>query len=119
MNIQDAQHLAISLMTKHGLQNWDRPETVWGFIFDRAKTRAGCCHYRRHQISLSKHYVALNTEADVRNTILHEIAIRTLEGSILGRCTPSCEARHIMHRFPRCNYACTRCRAIITWRRKR
>lgn len=67
MNTTDAYSLARTLMNEHGLGHWV-------FEFDRAKRRAGCCRHRRRTISLSEHYVKLNNEPDIRNTILHEIA---------------------------------------------
>ena len=67
MNLQAAQTMALDLMTKHGLRNW-------GFEFDRAKNRAGQCRLWDRVISLSRPYVELNSEASVRDTILHEIA---------------------------------------------
>lgn len=56
-----------SLMNRHGL-------TDWTLTLDRAKTRAGACRYRSRQISLSAHLTRLHSEAEVRDTILHEIA---------------------------------------------
>lgn len=67
MDLFEARRIAINLMNKHGL-------TGWHFDFDRAKRRFGACHYRTKRISLSTHLVALNDEARVKNTILHEIA---------------------------------------------
>ncbi len=46
----------------------------WSFKFDKAKRRAGCCNYSKRTISLSRHFVELNSEDEVRLTILHEIA---------------------------------------------
>lgn len=62
-----AAAIATELMTKHGLDNWK-------FTFDNAKKRCGFCSYNRRTIGLSLHYVRLNDEELVRNTILHEIA---------------------------------------------
>ena len=69
MNLQDAKNLTISLMDKHGLL-----DEAWHFEFDNAKNRFGCCNYTQKRISLSQNLVALNDEARVTNTILHEIA---------------------------------------------
>ncbi len=58
---------AVALMLKHGLHNWQ-------FGWDRAKRRYGLCDHRRQRISLSMHLTPLSSEADIENTILHEIA---------------------------------------------
>lgn len=54
-------------MLEHGLHGWT-------FGFDRARRRFGLCDYGARRISLSKHLTALNSEAQVRDTLLHEIA---------------------------------------------
>jgi predicted SprT family Zn-dependent metalloprotease len=46
----------------------------WSFAFDNAKRRCGQCSHKRKQITLSRHYAALNGPAEVHDTILHEIA---------------------------------------------
>jgi predicted SprT family Zn-dependent metalloprotease len=46
----------------------------WRWKFDNAKVRAGLCNSKTKTLSFSRHYVKLNDEALVRNTILHEIA---------------------------------------------
>ena len=48
--------------------------TDYSLGLDRAKRRAGCCHYSKRSITLSEHYVKLNEWPEVRNTILHEAA---------------------------------------------
>lgn len=48
----------------------------WKFGFDKATSRAGCCHHRRKLITVTKCFVT-NTSIDmkeIQNTILHEIA---------------------------------------------
>ena len=67
MDTRDALALARRLLAEHGLSGW----TVG---LDRAKTRAGACHYSRRLITLSAPLTRLHTEDDVRDTILHEIA---------------------------------------------
>jgi predicted SprT family Zn-dependent metalloprotease len=54
-------------MQQHGLMKWR-------FDFDRARKRFGACHYRKELITLSQHLTLLNTEDQVRDVILHEIA---------------------------------------------
>jgi predicted SprT family Zn-dependent metalloprotease len=67
MNLHLAQHLARDLMRQHGLADWT-------FKFDHARRRFGSCRTRAKLITLSRHLTFLNTEAEVRDTILHEIA---------------------------------------------
>lgn len=69
MDTTTAKNLALDLMSEHGLT-----ALGWTFTFDRAKKRAGVCRYRVKQIGMSESYVRLNGEAEVRDTILHEIA---------------------------------------------
>lgn len=69
-----AASLARKLMNEHGLGHMY-------FEFSRSKRRFGGCHFKvvdgsvvPDHISLSEPLVRLNSEAEVRNTILHEIA---------------------------------------------
>lgn len=54
-------------MAEHGLRGWT-------LAFDRAKRRAGICRFDRREIGLSAPLAVLHTEAEVRDTVLHEIA---------------------------------------------
>ncbi|MFT3788465.1 MAG: SprT-like domain-containing protein [Tepidisphaeraceae bacterium] len=67
MDIAAARTLARSLMDQHGLKQW-------AFGFDRAARRFGVCRPSLKQISLSWKLTLLNSEGEVRDTILHEIA---------------------------------------------
>jgi predicted SprT family Zn-dependent metalloprotease len=67
MELHAAEMLARTLMDQHGLRGWT-------FGFDRAARRFGACFWRRKHISLSWKLTRLNSEAEVRDTILHEIA---------------------------------------------
>lgn len=69
MNATEAKVLATKLMNEHGLI-----ASGWRFEFDNAKRRFGVCRYRRKVVGLSLPLVKLNSEAQVRDTILHEIA---------------------------------------------
>jgi predicted SprT family Zn-dependent metalloprotease len=69
MNLHSAQTLAIDLMSKHDLIS-----KGWRFTFDTAVRRFGCCKYYSKTITLSKALTELNSESEVKNTILHEIA---------------------------------------------
>ena len=44
------------------------------FQFDNAKRRAGCCDYRYKRIQLSKYFTEHNSNQQIINTILHEVA---------------------------------------------
>lgn len=46
----------------------------WRFAWDNARRRLGCCKYSRRTISLSKPLARQLDEAEVLDTILHEIA---------------------------------------------
>lgn len=67
MDLHGALALARELVDEHGLRGWR-------VRLDRAKTRAGACHYGTREISLSQHLTRLHDVDEVRNTILHEIA---------------------------------------------
>ncbi len=66
--------------TPGGIAAWARRVMMgfgladWGFGFDNAKLRLGCCDYKKRRITMSKHYVARNTPEQFKNTLLHEIA---------------------------------------------
>jgi len=70
MDLDDAKTIATDLIHTHLIGG----SCGWQFKFDNAKSRAGCCNYTKRTISLSRHFVALNDESEVRLTILHEIA---------------------------------------------
>ena len=69
MHPHDAQELARELMRQHGLF-----EAGWRFRFDHARRRFGSCQYGPRFITLSRALTLLNGEAEVRDTLLHEIA---------------------------------------------
>src|SRR5690606_5988298 len=54
-------------MDEHGLD-------AWTFAFDRARVRAGACHFRDRRITLSRAITEVQDEAEVRETVLHEVA---------------------------------------------
>lgn len=67
MDVTGARELARGLMDENGLHQWT-------LTFDSAKRRAGLCRYDTKTISLSRHLTALYSPAEVRETVLHEIA---------------------------------------------
>ena len=68
MNTLKAQRLAVQLLERHGLF-----QQGWVFRFDNAVSRFGVTHHRKQVISLSRNLTSLNTEDEVRDTLLHEI----------------------------------------------
>lgn len=58
---------AETLIQRHGLDGWS-------FQFDSAQKRAGACAFNTKVISLSRFYCIKAGDAQVRDTILHEIA---------------------------------------------
>lgn len=76
MELFEVRTLAVELLNQYGL-------TGWRVEFDRAKTRAGQCRYRDRVISLSAPLMRLQGEAEVRETVLHEVA-HALAGSSAG-----------------------------------
>jgi hypothetical protein len=67
VDLKDAARLGRVLLDEHGLHDWN-------LVFDRAKRRAGVCRPGRREIGLSGPLTAIHPEAEVRDTILHEIA---------------------------------------------
>jgi predicted SprT family Zn-dependent metalloprotease len=67
MEVTAALAIGRSLLREHGLDGWR-------IVADGAKTRAGVCRFGRRQIGISAPLTALHDEAEVRDTILHEIA---------------------------------------------
>lgn len=133
MQLELAQLLAVRLLGQHMLL-----ERGWSFRFDRARTRFGCCNYRDRVISLSRVLTERNSEAEVRETLLHEIA-HALVGAGVGhgpewkqkaqeigcsgvRCHSAdipqgkwqascggCGKQYFRHRQPKRNYSCGIC----------
>ena len=67
MDFSAAALMARELMTYFGLHEWT-------FGWNRRKRSLGLCRYRERRIELSAHFVRANDPAQVRETILHEIA---------------------------------------------
>ncbi|QCW51511.1 SprT family zinc-dependent metalloprotease [Nocardioides dongxiaopingii] len=67
MDLGDAFAMAEDLLEHHGLHDW----TV---ELDGAKRRAGICRFGPQVLGLSAPLTTLHSEAEVRDTILHEIA---------------------------------------------
>ena len=67
MDLLDAEVLVKKLMKEHRIN-------YWTFKFDNAKRRFGGCSIKRATISLSAPLTKINSESEVRDVILHEIA---------------------------------------------
>lgn len=67
MEFESAARMALELMSQHGVGDWS-------FAWNRRKRSLGLCRYRTRRIELSYHFVYANEDAQVRETILHEIA---------------------------------------------
>lgn len=70
MKLEDAEKLALFLMSRHGLSNWS-------FGFNRRKRSLGSCVSVPGQpgrIELSRDWTEVLDEDEVRQTLLHEIA---------------------------------------------
>jgi len=72
MELEKAENIARGLIKKYlteigGYCNWE-------FSWDNAKKRFGCCKFKTQKIQLSRPLTIINTEQNVIDTILHEIA---------------------------------------------
>ena len=67
MDLRDAYAMAEDLLDHHGLP-------AWSVVYDNAKRRAGICRFDQREIGLSAPLTQLHSDADVRDTVLHEIA---------------------------------------------
>ncbi|MCG9129725.1 SprT-like domain-containing protein [Candidatus Poribacteria bacterium] len=72
MTLPEIEAIGKQLIQEHEVKN--KLETGWNFAFDLAPARAGICRYKERQITLSVTYCLKATKAEIRNTILHEIA---------------------------------------------
>lgn len=119
MELRLAEQMAKQLMQLH------RVPRDWSFVFDRSKVRFGKCDYRRKQISLSRQLVELNSEGEVRDTILHEIAhVLAPRGAGHGPAWKSlalsigcnaqrCYGREVARPAPRYTGTCPACKRVI------
>ena len=63
------RELAAAEMQLHGLT-----QQSWTVKYDHARARAGRCKHRAKVLSFSRNLIARGSPADMRNTLLHEIA---------------------------------------------
>jgi predicted SprT family Zn-dependent metalloprotease len=124
MDLTKARKLALRLMREHAVPG------DWVFQFDRSKVRFGKCNYGEKEISLSEYLVELNDEAEVRDTILHEIAHALLpRGAGHGPkwramaesigCQPRrCYGEEVARPLPKYKGTCPGCRRVIRRHRR-
>jgi predicted SprT family Zn-dependent metalloprotease len=74
----DAKQMAWDLLAQHGLSGWR-------FQFNHARRCFGSCRPRARVITLSKPLTLLNSQSEVRDTLLHEIAHALTPGDGHGR----------------------------------
>ncbi|UNX55037.1 SprT-like domain-containing protein [Georgenia sp. TF02-10] len=67
MELAEVRRMGTALLAEHGLAGWR-------VALDGARVRAGSCRYAERTITLSRHLMALYDDAQVRETLLHEIA---------------------------------------------
>ena len=67
-----ANPTTIQLRAQTLIEQYLSPE--WSFGFDRAVRRAGLCNFTKKRITLSLHLARLNSDEEVEQTLLHEIA---------------------------------------------
>lgn len=147
-----ARMVQIEVLAAELMGDWGLLAKGWRFGWNGRRSHMGVCVYRRlngraaNRIELSRHMVGA-PDAQVRDTILHEIA-HALAGPKAGhgpawrawaakvgaspeRCADGsgfmprgdyeaacpCGTPHRMHRMPRCRYQCKRCGHPLTYRR--
>jgi len=69
VNLHIAEQLALRVMA-----HWGLTARGWRFSFDRAKKRFGSCRHHEKRITLSRPLTEIGSEADVLDTIRHEVA---------------------------------------------
>ena len=123
----DAQKLTLDLMLEYGLIH-----RGWTFGWIKSEQAIGKCFPRRQLIVMSEPYATHNPEAEVRDTILHEIAhaLVAVDGvrerhhgpawqakAVLVGATPERAATNIAMPQMRWAMICPKCNA--TWNRHR
>lgn len=76
-NLKFAQDLARELISKY-------LDSSWSFQWNNRKRTFGICLYTRKTIELSRLMIANQSKADIRDTILHEIAHALTPGAQHG-----------------------------------
>jgi predicted SprT family Zn-dependent metalloprotease len=66
-HLRAAAERAHVLLARHGLVGWT-------FAFNGAKRRGGACHFARRRITMAAGFATTADEAEIEDTLLHEIA---------------------------------------------
>lgn len=115
-----------------GIRTWMQAELArqglsdWTFVYDDARTRAGCCMYDRRQISMSRRFAAACPMDAVRDIAMHELAHALLPGEGHSRrwrdlavSLGSRGTREHYYVFSRPQVLATcRCMTIAVWRHR-
>lgn len=80
MRLLAAEKIAKELMQKHGLIY-----NGWKFDWLKHSSIAGLCDYTNKKVVLSLELTALNTESEVKDTLIHEIAHALTPGDGHGK----------------------------------
>lgn len=137
MDFRRAEQIAFEIMNQYGLLGMG--VGYWKFDWMRARKTYGLCDHGTHTISLSMPLTLINSEATIRDVILHEVAhalvgarhghnrVWWLKAKSMGcsatRCTtgvkvqsggwighcPNREHEHRMFRKPTRSYSCGKC----------
>jgi predicted SprT family Zn-dependent metalloprotease len=66
-SFREVRKIALELLALHGL-------TEWSFAFNWRKRSMGLCVFGNRRIEISVHFVKRNAQAEILDTLLHEIA---------------------------------------------
>ncbi len=69
MNITETRDAVHQLLREHNLF-----DEGWRFKLARGKNRIGSCHYKDKTIRISRYLIYMGTDAEVMETVKHEIA---------------------------------------------
>ncbi len=69
MNIAETKKVVHQLLQEHNLF-----DQGWRFKLSRGKHRIGSCHYQDQTIRISHSHIVMGTNAEVMDTIKHEVA---------------------------------------------
>jgi predicted SprT family Zn-dependent metalloprotease len=67
MNIRETRQAVIDLFVEHNLVGWS-------FVLGRGKNLLGTCCHRKREIKISRYQIQLGTDAEILDTIRHEVA---------------------------------------------
>ena len=122
MELTQAVTIATNLLKEHGLI-----AQGWGVKLGRGSRRLGLCSYRHKTIKIARHHVLNGTDAEVLDTIRHEVAHAlagsdAMHGPIWKNLALKLGAipypvKHIKYQIPtRYTIVCTKCERILQHR---